>query len=60
MAEYSPEKAGVGGSTRMFMPPPTEDEPQGRWRPKTSNNFRKAALAMNMTLRGAEDRRSIK
>ena len=42
--EYGDGELGV-----MFMPPPTEDEPQGRWRPKTWNNFRKAALAKSRT-----------
>jgi hypothetical protein len=44
--EYGDGELGV-----MFTPPPTKDEPQGRWRPKKWSNFRKAALAMNMTFR---------
>ena len=35
----------------MFMPPRTEAEPWGRWRPKAWGNFKRAAAAAGMTLR---------
>ncbi|MGA8309633.1 MAG: hypothetical protein WB755_06360 [Terriglobales bacterium] len=44
--EYSATELGV-----MFMPPRTESEPWGRWRPKAWGNFKRAAAAAGMTLR---------
>jgi hypothetical protein len=44
--EYDAAELGV-----MFMPPPTKDDRWGKWCPKKWGNFRRAALAIGMTLR---------
>jgi hypothetical protein len=48
--EYSTEELGV-----LFMPPPTHDDPCGRWCPKIWNKFKRDALAIGMTLRQNAD-----
>src|SRR5262249_45326492 len=35
----------------MFMPTPTKDDRWGKWCPRTWGNFKRAALAIGMTLR---------
>ena len=39
----------------MFMPPKTSSEPWGKWCPKKWGNFKRAALALGMTLRQNAD-----
>ena len=42
---------GDGELGAMFMPTPTKDDRWGKWCPRTWGNFKRAALAIGMTLR---------
>src|SRR5215469_6215891 len=41
---------GDGELGAMFMPTPTKDDRWGKWCPRTWGNFKRAALAIGMTL----------